>query len=298
MTRPPDPPPGPEDTETERAADIKRCTSESDHPLRMRTAKQLAATFSVRENWGFHTSSDPFDDDAVSARVHVVARKRLLPETPSSVQARLHLFVQCARSRNPFVFVATAPHQNTLELPFIGGGPDGDVSVRDERQGFNAGVPPAALLGLDQLPFLAGAAFTRAWPAGKRPVLPRPESLKPLLQPLFIAYRVITANPTTSSADDLVSLVLTWCVGVLDAPLQSLTSPDLGASATARDWVRIARPETAHEPLDRPPGCMIDVIRHDFLNTYIHDHLLPFAEAFAALAVSHEHLLRQGVKLT
>ena len=85
-------------------------------------------------------------------------------------------------------------------------------------------------------------------------------------------------------------------IGVLDGPM-------IGARPSAKSndlalvpWVRILR----HEYLDsldirhRSKLFAFDIVHKEFLEQYIEQHLLPFAEAFAGLATKHQDILVTG----
>lgn len=76
-------------------------------------------------------------------------------------------------------------------------------------------------------------------------------------------------------------------VAVIDAPMIAVNVTNSGQSLVYEPWLRVVRNQAvpAEDWFDRSHYYGIDVVHKDFFETYISDHVVPFAERVSKKAL-------------
>jgi hypothetical protein len=146
-------------------------------------------------------------------------------------------------------------------------------------------------------PARVALAFSKAARKSKDVVLSGTDPYQSLVLPLTKAlgeYAKRVAPPKTAVYFDLA---LPIALAVIDGPMVLATvSPD-GVTYELNPWIRVYRhdvdPDAGHK-FDREKLYAIDCIHRAWLETYIKEHLHPFAAEFGTLALSHAEEIATG----
>jgi len=82
-------------------------------------------------------------------------------------------------------------------------------------------------------------------------------------------------------------------LAILDAPMVGVRLTETGNYTEILPWVRIVRhqPWKGENKAEQSQVLGIDVVRKDYLRTYVDQHVTPLAKEFSALALKHAHEL-------
>ncbi len=264
----------------------------SGYPLQRVVAEQLLNTFQVTEEWGYA------DRETNDRRALDVFAYKALRET-SRLWLGLAMLVECKRSDLPFVFFAAAAPRVPREFPVIAGlrGKAVEVHVKGVS---STTAPASAVLGLHDFPFASSAAticsaFTRAERKGKELDLSGSVPFNHVVLPLVSALKHFLDLQKTIGSQTKVPACLAHPVCVIDAPMVLVEGRPDAPQLTMTPWVRVVRQEAIKE---KNEGFwrhyVVDCVHRGYLNNYVQEHLLPFAEQFAQRAASIDGLLAEG----
>jgi hypothetical protein len=267
----------------------------SGYPLQGIVAEKLElAGFEVIEEWGF------IDKDTGEHRsLDLLALKRFAAIEDATIGPRLALLIECKRSIHPYVFFKKVSKVSTAAFPVVSGV---EVSI-GEPSGVGSRSYPSApgqmVLDLKSLPFLKEpplcASFSRATISGKKVDLSGDELFRGIILPLVksLQFKVQLDNGLLRLARPAPTLVL--CIGVLDAPLLVVESPNKAGDPVLTPWVRVLRLQ-ANQDLRKGSHDYygIDVIHIGALESFLTDQLGPFAEEFARRAVALGSVWKKG----
>ncbi len=267
----------------------------SGYPLQNVVASKLKNTFAVTEELGYidietkeHRSLDLF------------AYHPLVEEGSQSVKPSLVILIECKRSRHPFVFFQGVVNRPINNFPIVAGLQRGVIEIHD-RSNSSREIPGASVLGLDTHSFVnAGPprciAFGSAIPKGDKVDLSGSETFNKVVLPLsksqehaFQIYKPVTKSP-------IIYPTMLICLCVIDAPMVLVESPEQTNDPLLIPWTRIVRHEAVED--SRNPGksqfYTIEAVHIDYLDEYLNDHLLPFANEFKMRTINAEDILLRG----
>jgi hypothetical protein len=147
------------------------------------------------------------------------------------------------------------------------------------------------------------ATFAKANPSGRKVELTGADPFNGLILPLSKAldHAVQSRGVETGAPHAFPTLML--LVSVLDAPMLLVEEPEKATEPVLCPWVRIFREEaraTMHpwdHPWDRSHYYTIDAVHSGFFETFLRQHLLPFAQEFADRCVKFGDILLRGGEL-
>lgn len=277
-------------------ADLVNAISSSGYPLQGVVAAGLLPYFKIVEEWGF------VDDETKEHRSLDIYGYRVLSEqAEAGIHAGMMLLVECKRSRHPFIFFRQVVSRTTPQFPSVHGIPRRVIEIYERGSGRMTEASPAMALGLDRLPFVAGgppicASFSKAIPSGKRVDLSGAEPFNTVILPLIGALKHAVAQARSPARDAPIFPTLAMCVAVLDAPMLIVEAPEESDEPVLCPWTRVVRHEAFKDQSGQSASRFygIDFVHSAFLHTFLDEHLLPFAEAFASRAKGAETILRYG----
>lgn len=284
---------------------LRHAVMTSGYPLQCEVATILAERFRqlaqlnwVEEEWSY------IDLDTRELRaldIHARCSLYNILEQQPHVRPHLDLLIECKQSSMPFVFFLTEPKIHIMDFPLFAGLRSDEPVIRTDDDTSVWHVPLLRCLGLDDHPFVSKppfccATFSKAQRKGKNLELSGAEPFNNVVLPLVKAMQhfLKTESPIKTAVYFDCHLVLG--VAVVDAPMlgfQPALSPD---DFMLLPWVRIIRREAreGESPTWRPRQFAIDVIHKEFLEDYVENVVLPFAEAFSSKVLKHEKVLAAG----
>jgi hypothetical protein len=272
-------------------SDVIGAVTQSGYPLQTIVGERLRSDFLyVQDEWGF------IDRDTGKSRALDLAAHRWLwgPEQPR-VRPELTLLVECKQSELPFVFFLRSSGP-ILRSPLVVGerGTKITLTTDDERSTWNLDV--LAALGLDTHDFSVMAphaiTFSRAVRKGKELNPSGSDAYSSLLLPLLkamIFFEKTRSGPPTSYSD----LHLVIAAGVLDAPMVGVSVAKGQTEYELVPWVRAVRHESYEttSPFEQQRLFAVDLVHRAFLDTYVSDHLLPFADEFGKRVLARQAVI-------
>jgi hypothetical protein len=210
------------------------------------------------------------------------------------------LLIECKRSKSPYVFSQRVTSAPIPTFPSVPGCPSVVVVVGS----MHSTMKPFFVMGLHQLPFVASppavcASFSKAQRGSNKKIdLSGSDPSNTLILPLVKAHdgaRHIY-DPNGYSRAEPFHPTLLLSVSVLDAPMVLVTHPTQVSCPLLTPWVRVVRQEVITErgTGDKFRYYVIDAVHIDSFDSYIQDHLLPFAEVFAERAIRQAAIIRTG----
>jgi len=276
-------------------AQLADATSRSGYPLQLRVARELAAKFSIGEEWGY------VDRDTQEPRsLDIHAYRSVLADPSSIFHPELVLLIECKRSDLPFVFFASAVQTVPHEYPRLAGLRRKTYDLHKAGSGYRE-VTPTDFLCLRDMPFVSkgppvSRAFVKAERSGRDVDLSDVKAertgkvvhlsgevpYRTVILPLASALQhwVLMRRVENDQQRYYPSLALMVCV--LDAPMVLVTGGPQKPELTLQPWVRVARHESSHDR-DRVSyrHYVVDCVHVDYLHTFIDEHLWPFAQQVA-----------------
>lgn len=267
--------------------------TDSGYPLQAIVAGNLAAYFSVTEEWGYvdratgeHRSLDVFGYKTLKP-----CSDRLVPS--------LTLLVECKRSELPFVFFTPGVPRIPPGFPSIFGFAKDKFELHVARTSMKY-VAPADFARLADLPFVGmgppmAVAFARAERQGKTFELSGAVPFNQVVLPLVSALthlRTVYAS-TPNQPKYFPSIVV--CLCVIDAAMVIATGPSENPQLELHPWVRSVRQEASDDSKSRSTQhYVVDCVHQAFLTEYVEEHLLPFSRSVAERLLEKEAIVFAG----
>jgi len=260
-------------------ADVVDAVARSGYPLQTIVGERLRSDFLfVQDEWGF------IDRDTGEARSLDLAASRWLwdPDNQPRVRPELNLLVECKRSELPYVFFLR-PGRPILEFPMVVGqrGTKVTLTTDDDRSSYTLGV--LAALGLDAQDFVAkpphAITFSRAVRKGQMLDLSGSDAYNSVLLPLLKAM-LFFEKTRSGQAAWYSDLHLVVGLGVFDAPVVGVSVAKGQTEFELVPWIRAVRHESyeTRSPFEQHRLFAIDLVHRSFLDAYLVEHLLPFAD--------------------
>ncbi|MEF8708475.1 MAG: hypothetical protein V5B38_06185 [Candidatus Accumulibacter propinquus] len=265
----------------------------SGYPLQLVVASELSDEFHLQEEWAFP------DSEAVRT-IDILATKELYEWKEPQPRARpsVSFVIECKQSDLPYVFFLSGTTPWLRDFPLIAGLKTKYVTITSDDDPSTWSLDPLSIFDMSRHPFLTAEApicmtLSKCVRKGSDLNLSGSDAYQSLIFPLTKAalhLRDRQAPPKTAHYFDCDLIIP---LAVVDAPMVGVYIGNDGAKNQLLPWVRVAR----HQPLDgehsneRGTVLGVDVVHKDFLATYISQHAIPFANAFATLALKHHHVL-------
>jgi hypothetical protein len=271
---------------------VEEAVRRSGYPLQAVVATELAPFVNVTEEWSFlddeRKESRPLDIFGYKQLVDSKSTYRLIPA--------LVLLVECKRSDLPYIFFKSAIPRPASSFPTIYGLSKSHIAVKNPMGSYRE-VEPATCLGLQGLPFVASGpplctSLTKSARKGKRLELSGTVPFNRLMRPLAKALDHAARYYKGHDNQEIFYPDLALALCVLDAPMLVAEASPSSAKLTLTPWVRVVRQE-ARPDRDRSTTLYhtVDVVHRHFLQSFITEHALPFANIFKDRALQMEEIL-------
>jgi hypothetical protein len=265
---------------------VQQAVDRSGYPLQTAVAKVLRDEFEVQPEWGF------LDRITGEMRaIDVLATRMLYSELESNakrIRPKLTIIAECKRSDLPYVFF-TDDYGAFGRRIQIAGLHSNEIAVHtnDDRSTWALHVQEA--LGMGQHEFMTATSMCTTFSkcerrGGSSLQLSGMDAYHGLVMPIRSAAEHFIAVEQPKSTYHYLECTVIASVAILDAPMISATvGVDGRTKLTMTKWQRLWRHEPQFGTGSRPSGVpsAIDIVHVNFLNQYLRDHLLPFAETFA-----------------
>lgn len=276
---------------------VLEAIARSGYPLQTVVAEKLAAEFHVREEWSY------LDRDSQGLRnMDVLASRRLFEFHGSQprVQPQLNLLIECKKSELPFVFFANRHKPWIQNFPIVAGLKSANIELVTDDDLSTYTLPVLHALGLDNHAFVkdvpVSSTFSKCGRAGKQLELSGEDAYKGIVLPLIKAAAHFEQAESPRPTFLYFNAHLVVPIAVLDAPMVLLETTNAQPVARLTPWVRVARHEYDKDTEDwrRDRLWALDIVHVDYLDTYVKEHLQPFAEEFSRRVLAHHEELATG----
>lgn len=280
-------------------ASVASAITRSGYPLQGVVAAKLAATgFYVQEEWSY------LDRDAKTLRnVDLLAGKMLFDFGLKNVRVRpqLDLIVECKKSELPYIFFNTHQSAWLADFPVVAGLRSKTITLSTDDSRSTWTNPVLMALGLSDHPFISGASLCSTLSkcvrrSGGELELSGDDTYNGIVLPLVKAVAHFEGTEAPRPTHIYFDAHLTLPLAVADAPMVLAKTDGTTVETELKPWIRVVR----HDYYEDQDGehthrlCALDVVHVDFLDTYINDHLMPFASEFSSRAVRHQEELATG----
>ncbi len=279
---------------------VENAITTSGYPLQLLVSSMLRESFFLQEEWGY------IDSDTRSTRtIDIVASRQLYDlkqdEPPARIRPELHFIIECKQSELPYIFFLSDGKPWVHHFPGIAGLKNNEIQITSDDDPATWSFDPLHLIGLDQSPFLTEAApvcitFSKCVRKSPNLVLDGSNAYNSIMSPILKAiahFEKVQHPPTTAYYFDCQLVI---GLAVLDAPMVGVRITKTGQERTRLSWVRVVRrqPHEGIHKYDNSRVFGVDIVHKDYLQAYIQQHVLPFAEQFAERALRHAQVLADG----
>lgn len=270
----------------------------SGYPLQSIVGNSLRSKLVVQDEW-------PYVDRVTrEIRTLDVFAQNWLFDWPSRPQPRvrptLNLIIECKQSDLPFLFFLSPERPLLDHFPMIAGLPRDDIQVDTDDSASTWKVTVPSLFGLAEHAFVTEPPYcytlSKCVRKGSDLILSGSDSYNSLVLPLANALLHFQTSQQPVGSAAYFDAHLALGIAVLNAPMIGCKVLQNGVRQIAVPWIRVVRHEY-FEDLDywsRSQHLVLDVVHKDFFEAYIADHVMPFAQQFATLALRHQHVLASG----
>ncbi|WP_103108830.1 hypothetical protein [Brevibacillus reuszeri] len=279
--------------------DVLKAIANSGYPLQNIISEQLKE-FKVTEEWSF------VDRDTLDLRnIDILAELDLYnhndyPDT--KVRPGLSLLIECKQTSLPYVFFATNNIPYMPHFPMYSGLRENDyIDIKSDNTRDTWSFSINHIFNLQQHEFVSNAplyskVFSKCVRKGKEIELSGSDTYNSVILPLTKAlahYSNVVVPPKTAQYFDCY---MTLGVAIIDGPMIGVKVKEEVNNINYVPWVRVLRHEHEEGESNYIKGkhYVIDVVHKDFFNTYIDQHLIPFANNFGKLALKHARVLASG----
>jgi hypothetical protein len=279
------------------AEQITSAVDGSGYPLQTIVGGVLRHSFDVWEEWSY-VDRDTKELRSIDIRADMTLHDW---EPQPRVRPRLTMLVECKQSQLPYVFFKAKSPRMLLDHPKIYGlhKPAIEITSDDDPSTWTCTVIHALDLsehGFQTAPVYSNT-FSKCVRKGPELELSGTEAYNGLVLPLIKALDHLSeseAPPTTAWYFDAH---LSVGVGVLDSTMVVAHPTDGGTKLELVPWVRVLRHEydvAQAQRFERDRLWALDIVHRDYLNVYLSDHLVPFAQAFAKRVLAHPTEIATG----
>jgi hypothetical protein len=281
-------------------SDVSAAITSSGYPLQVVVAQQLQQSgYYVQQEWSY------VDSDSGSLRaIDAVASKELWDYKKGQPRTRpaLALIIECKQSPLPYVFFSSGKPRRASHFPLVAGLAHDDVIVGTDDNQSTWSFSIVTTLSLDHDAFLvtdppfASNTFSKCVRKGNTLELSGSDIYSSVVLPLLKCARHFKSVEHPVDTAYYFDLHVTIPIAVIDAPLIAVEVETAAHKLTLTPWVRLYRHEYLGSAarFDREQVLAIDVVHKDFLSHYLSNHLQPFAERVAGLAMKHADVLADG----
>jgi hypothetical protein len=277
--------------------DVISAITKSGFPLQTIVAQRLRRDFNVQDEWSY------IDRDTKEIRTIDILASRVLynfaDKNHPRIRPTLNILIECKQSILPYVFFLSPNSPWLSEYPILSGLFKNSIilSTDDDASTYNDTIIQA--LGLNNHPFVIegprySMTFSKCARKGSDLELSGTEAYQGLVLPLVKSMLHFQSAATPPPTAYYFDCHLTIPLAVLDAPMIGVDAEN--NNPILLPWIRVVRNESyeKEDQSERFKTYAIDVIHKDFLDTYLQEHLLPFANHFSDLALKHQTEIATG----
>jgi hypothetical protein len=271
-------------------AQVEEAVQRSGYPLQTLVARSLGRAFHVREEWSF------IDSDTEDLRtLDILAERPFFDfKVPSRVRPMLDLLIECKQSDLPYVFFLALNRVSMPKFPALAGlfGDTITATTDDDPSTYTCAIQHA--LGLNKDTFIKEGprhctSLSKCMRKGKDLEISGAETFNGIVLPLVKAVQHLQNQEAPPSTAYYHDMHIALAVAVIDAPMIAVNVTHSGQELTYEPWLRVVRNQAipAEHWIDRSRYYAIDVVHKEFFETYISDHVVPFAERVSKKALEH-----------
>jgi hypothetical protein len=281
-------------------AAVTEAIKTSGYPLQLQVANLLQPTFSLQEEWSY-----PDPDHQTVRTIDIVATHHFeWPEPQPRARPAISLVVECKQSDLPYIFFISENRKYVPEFPLVAGSHGDDIVITSDDDPSSWHERTLSVLSLYSHPFLETNApfcmtFSKCVRKGKEIILSGSDAYQGIIFPITKAMQHLKAFHTPPKTAYYFDIILVVGLAVIDAPMVGVRVRPEGspqAQAQLMPWVRVVRhnPRKGQHKSDRSEILGIDIIHKDYLETYLSEHVLPFANEYAKRVLKHANVLAEG----
>jgi hypothetical protein len=267
---------------------VEEAVRRSGYPLQTVVATTLSSDFSVTEEWSYK--------DTESLRTLDIMAEKDFWDHNNQLRARptLNLLIECKQSDMPYIFFKASTGIWLPNFPVLAGLFEDEIvaTTDDDPSTFRFRIQH--VIGCTKDQFVTNGpphctSFSKCVRKGSNVELSGADPFNGLVLPLIKAMQHFKAQASPPPTVYYHDLHLVLGVAVLDAPMISVEVTDAGQNLTYEPWVRVIRNEATEGRhwMERRTVYAIDVVHKSFFDTYVKDHVMPFAERVSAKALRH-----------
>jgi len=270
--------------------------SKSGYPLQLEIARVLKPKFGITEEWGYIDKiTQEFRSLDIFANIYLYNPMKIEPK----VRPKLSLLIECKRSELPYIFFISDNTYSLFNFPFIIGLKDVDscinITTDDDRSSWT--LPLSDVLEFESHNFIYKdvnfcTTFSKCERKGKNIILSGSNSYNSLIFPLISAFEYYTKIVRPPKTAVYFDAYLSFCIGVIDAPMIGVSIKKKKHEKIFLPWVRLIKHDPKIENEFDIKQFVIDIVHKDFLSKYIENHLLPFADFYSKLILKHQDALK------
>lgn len=279
--------------------DIKQAIDSSGYPLQTIIAQKLLEKhFMIQDEWSY------VDSQSNSLRtMDIIANKRLGDSEvyQPRIRPELNLLIECKQSNLPYIFFLNSNKPFRYEFPVIAGVPNKEITISSNDTMSTYTNPVYATLGLEKESFFREipefcSTFSKCSRKGKNIELSGSDAYNGLVFPLIKATQYFEKSQISKPSAVYHDAHLTIPVGIVDAPMFGVRVLEKGNDLFSIPWVRVLKHESFEndEANNNQKLYALDVVHKDFFDTYLNEHLFPFAKVFSERVHKHEKVLLTG----
>lgn len=271
---------------------LTEAVTKSGYPLQTVIGQRLTELgYLLEEEWAYVDN-----DEGTERRLDISAVRPLQEEEHVQggrrLETALALNVECKQSRVPLIAMEAVAPPDAHSFPTVVGFPVSVINVSPREAGHEwIQVSLLQALGLTRHDFsrTAPVASLLTGPQGPKTskiVLSGDTAYNSLVLPLVKAVRhyaaVYQGGRAPSDSGGWWRARLTVPVAVVDAPLLLARPPGSSSTLEPVPWARLVyrAAQRAEEAPEHTWPTMVDVVHRHFFETYLSDHLEPFADEF------------------
>jgi hypothetical protein len=277
-------------------------------PVQAKAASILRANFAVDEEWAYvdRNSGAPRTLDMLATHGGwTLQRRGAQPRADPMVD----VLIECKQSQAPYVFIraefAGRPTSAAaIRFPAIAGLRTEEIEISTDDTGSTWRTTVIQALGLERHAFLASPApysryVSRALPIRNGEALDfgGSEAYSSTVEPLLSALAYFRRHVRPLGSFAYLHCHAAFAVCVLAAPMVLATPKEGGdVDIEMAPWIRLMREVAAPQahPFERSRRFVIDYVHIGYLETYLTDHLLPFAREFEKRGIARDSVIYTG----
>jgi hypothetical protein len=279
--------------------DVDNAIKKSGYPLQTIIANKLRKTFRCQEEWSF------IDKDTNQLRTLDIMASTAMYDFSNDNQPRvrpeLNLLIECKQAELPYVFFLSPDRLQSFSYPTISGLHSKDIKIVTDDDLSSWTLPILNVLELDENLFLTDSAptsvtFSKCVRKGAEIELSGTDAYQSLILPLTKSLKHFDESQIPVKSAYYFDSHLTFAIGCIDAPMVGVTVNEFSHTSELIPWVRVFKHESSATGnwFERSKIYAIDIVHKDFFETYISNHVIPFAKKYSELVLKHGDIIADG----